>query len=115
MRIDPNVPRKGSILNERLYLRSDNFSEFPLFSLFELDITDLCNRYCEFCPRINKELFPNRGEFMSMKLYAKLLRELNELEYNGILAYSGFSEPLLHPKIYEMISASRMNCPKARI
>lgn len=115
MWIDPNVPRKGYILKERIHSGLHQSDDFPLFSLFELDITDLCNRFCEFCPRVNREAFPNKGEFMSMELYRRLMEELSELGYSGIIAYSGFSEPLLCREINEMVSIARASCPKSRI
>ncbi|MBI5402024.1 MAG: SPASM domain-containing protein [Ignavibacteriae bacterium] len=88
---------------------------FPLFSLFEINITGMCNRFCEFCPRSDKNVFPNKSEYMSLKLYEKVIKELNELAYDGIIAFSGFSEPLFHKDIYEIISLARKSCAKSRI
>lgn len=115
MQIDPNVPRKKSLLEKGLESRSSRGDGFPLFSLFELDITDLCNRSCEFCPRANRKEFPNRGNFMPAELQGKLMTELGSLKYDGIIAYSGFSEPLLHKDLNEMIATARRCCPMARI
>lgn len=114
MRLDPNINRKGSIIKENITSDLHKHNEFPLFSLFEVNITGMCNRTCVFCPRINRDLFPNKNEYMSMELYRKLMAELQSLKYDGIIAYSGFSEPLFHKDINDMISTARDRCPQAR-
>jgi hypothetical protein len=43
------------------------------------------------------------------------MAELGELEYSGIIGLSGFSEPMLHKQLDQLISISRVACPRARI
>ena len=43
------------------------------------------------------------------------MKELEELAYDGIIAFSGFSEPLFHKDIYELISLAHKSCTKSRI
>ena len=43
-----NLIRKSSYIDEVTFL--DNI---PLFSWIDINITELCNRKCVFCPRIN--------------------------------------------------------------
>lgn len=115
MWIDPNIKRKGSIVKEHILAEHHKGDAFPLFSLFEINITGMCNRFCEFCPRSNKKKFPNKNEYISMELYKKITDELRKLEYDGIIAFSGFSEPLFHKEIYKIISIARKSCNKSRI
>lgn len=115
MWVDPNIRRKGSIVKENILVEHHKSDAFPLFSLFEINITGMCNRYCEFCPRSDKNVFPNKNEYMSLNLYEKIMKELEELMYDGIIAFSGFSEPLFHKDIYEFISLARKSCTKSRI
>jgi radical SAM protein with 4Fe4S-binding SPASM domain len=50
-----------------------------------------------------------------MELYKKMMRELNDLSYDGIIAYSGFSEPLFHKDLNELISIARESCSESRL
>lgn len=115
MWIDPNVDRKGSIIKDNILSGHNKDDHSPAFSLFELNITGFCNRYCKFCPRSDKKTYPNRKEFISDELYSKIINELGAMGYNSIIAYSGFSEPLFHKKIEDMIQSARQSCPEARI
>ncbi len=115
MWIDPNVARKGSIVKEHIAAGHHKNDAFPLFSLFEINISGMCNRFCEFCPRANPRIYPNKNEYISNALYKKIISELKGLDYDGIIAYSGFSEPLFHKQINELLSAARESCPGSRL
>lgn len=115
MWVDPNIRRKGSIVKENALAEHHKNDVFPLFSLFEINITGMCNRYCEFCPRSDRSVFPSKNEYISIGLYKKIMKELEELAYDGIIAFSGFSEPLFHKDIYELISLAHKSCTKSRI
>lgn len=67
--------------------------------------TDLCNRQCFFCPRVDPNLYPNRNDHMSVELATKLATELDERNYQGLVSFSGYGEPLLNPNIGELIKA----------
>ena len=49
-----NLIRKSSYIDEVTFLENT-----PLFSWIDINITELCNRKCVFCPRINPEIYPN--------------------------------------------------------
>lgn len=115
MWVDPNIKRKGSIVKDNALAEHHKNDVFPLFSLFEVNITGMCNRFCEFCPRSDRSVFPSKNEYISIGLYKKIMKEFEELAYDGIIAFSGFSEPLFHKDIYELISLARKSCTKSRI
>ncbi len=77
----------------------------PLFSWIDINITELCNRKCEFCPRIDDVIYPNQNLNMDIKLAQKISNELKNLKYKGVVVFSGYSEPTLHPNLIEIISA----------
>jgi len=77
----------------------------PLFSWVDINITELCNRTCVFCPRVDEALYPNQNLNMSIKLTDKIASELAELNYSGAIILSGFGEPTLHPEIYGIVSS----------
>ena len=77
----------------------------PLFSWVDLNITELCNRTCVFCPRADEDLYPNQNLNMSMDLAEKMSSELANLNYTGAIILCGFGEPTLHPDVLKLISA----------
>jgi radical SAM protein with 4Fe4S-binding SPASM domain len=83
-------------------------------SVVEISNSGMCNRKCSFCPRSDPD-YPDINEFISNNLHTKIFSELSELNYKGMIIYSGFVEPLLHKKIYENISEARRLLPEAQI
>jgi radical SAM protein with 4Fe4S-binding SPASM domain len=114
MNVDPNLRRKDLLMHRHLELPEYESVEFPLFSQIELSITGLCNRTCEFCPRVDPEVYPNVNENMKIELHAKIVEELGRYQYAGLIGYSGFSEPFLHKQLHVMLAQGRAACPKAR-
>jgi len=58
---DPNIKRKREVLNTHLEAHHEQL-DCPPLSLVEFNLTGLCNRTCEFCPRVDPEVFPNVDE-----------------------------------------------------
>ena len=113
--IDPNIKRKSDIIQNSLQFYKDK--KIPLFSLVEISDSGTCNRSCSFCPRSDKNWikeFDNK-EFIKPQLHESIVSQLRELEYNGIVVYSGFNEPLLNKNIYKNISQTRSYLPNAKI
>ncbi len=77
----------------------------PLFSWIDVNLTELCNRRCVFCPRVDESFYPNQPLHMSLSLAEKMALELRQLKYEGAVVLSGFGEPLLHPDILEIVKS----------
>lgn len=75
----------------------------PLWSWLELSLTELCNRACVFCPRVDADLYPNQALHMPMSLVEKIDAELDRLGYVGTVVLCGYGEPLLHPDIVDVV------------
>lgn len=75
----------------------------PLFSWLDLNPTELCNRTCIFCPRADADAYPNQKLFMSLDLAGRIAAELRALDYQGVIVFSGYGEPLLHTRFTELI------------
>jgi radical SAM protein with 4Fe4S-binding SPASM domain len=73
----------------------------------EINITDLCNRKCEFCPRVDPDVYPNRNVFISLELIEKIAGELKDLSYQSKISFSGFGEPLLNKEFLKIIAIFR--------
>ncbi len=112
---DPNIPRKGQVLNDHLDQSPDDRTAPPLFSLVEFNLSGLCNRTCVFCPRSDPKVFPNINEHIPVALYEKILSDLSTVDYDGMILFSAFSEPLLSKNIETLIGISKRHCPKIRV
>ena len=78
----------------------------------ELNPTELCNRRCSFCPRVDPQVYPNRPLHMAVATAAKVADDLHEADFGGDIHVTGFGEPLLHPDLPSLIRTlrSRLNC-----
>ena len=95
-----NLLRKSSYIDD-VHFKDD----IPIFSWVDINITELCNRKCIFCPRIDPEIYPNLNLNMDVKLAKKIGEELGDLNYKGVVVFSGYSEPTLCPHFHEIIKA----------
>ncbi len=79
-----------------------------------LELTNHCNARCVFCVAGNPDIIPHNLEkkgFMSEKLFHKIVKDLSENVYDPFIhpkldgelcvRFTGFGEPLLHPKFLE--------------
>jgi radical SAM protein with 4Fe4S-binding SPASM domain len=109
---DKNIPRKEKIVKNKIqFIKGTNT---PLMSVVEISNSGLCNRKCSFCPRSDPN-YPDINEFISQKLHSKIFKELSDLNYEGMIIYSGYVEPLLDKKIYSSIKEAREYLPNAQI
>jgi len=93
-----NLARKSHYIDKVQLLHGD-----PLFSWIDINLTELCNRVCEFCPRADKAKYPNQSLHISYELIKKISQELHQLKYQGAIVFAGFGEPMLHPEIIELL------------
>jgi radical SAM protein with 4Fe4S-binding SPASM domain len=80
------------------YQKADEYSErhgFPLFSIFEVNISPYCTRRCSFCPRGHGYI--DSGRPLSLDSAIKMTGELSEIKFSGLLVISGLCEPMTHP------------------
>ena len=112
--LDSNIKFKNQTVTERMQLFNHKNKEFPLPTEIEISESGTCNRKCSFCPR-SADGFEDIKEFISKELVNKIANELRELDYRGVIRFSGFVEPLLDKKIFEHIHTFKKICPKTRI
>lgn len=67
--------------------------------------TELCNRKCSFCPRVDPNIYPNRNLEISLDIINVLYDQLNYIDYQNEIFITGFGEPLLHSKLVDVCSA----------
>ena len=109
---DDNIYRKDDIIKNNLqYLEGTNI---PLPSDIEISDSGTCNRKCSFCPRSDPD-YKDIKKFITSKLHEKICRQLSEVNYKGILSYSGFNEPMLNKNIYKNLKQAKNFLPLAKI
>jgi len=88
--IKQNIKRKISKINDvKIY------NGFPLFSFVELNVNELCNRTCVFCPRVDPKTYPNQNLHMDIELASEISKQLLEVSFDGIVNISGTGEATL--------------------
>lgn len=106
---DPLIKRKNKISS-----KVQMFCDIPLPSVIEISDSGTCNRSCSFCPRSSKE-YKDLKTFINPSLIQKLANELSEVNYEGLILFSGFVEPLLNKSLYKHIEVIRSKNPNCRI
>ena len=112
--LDPNISDKKKTVQNRIQLYEYNGKNFPLPTEIEISESGTCNRKCSFCPRSAPD-FEDKKEFISEDLIIKVAKELNNLNYSGVIRFSGFVEPMLDKNIYNHIKNFKFFLPKCRI
>lgn len=69
----------------------------------ELNIIELCNRRCVFCPRNDPTVYYNRDLKMSIDTAHNIGKKLKNISYKYRIGFSGFGEPILHPNIIDIL------------
>jgi len=93
-----NIERKQPSINEVVM-----YDGFPLFSFIELNINEICNRKCVFCPRADPKTYPNQNIHMSLETAEVIANGLEKLNFTGIVNISGTGEPLLTPYVADIV------------
>lgn len=93
-----NIERKKRKIDEVFYK-----DEIPLFSFVELNINETCNRSCKFCPRSDPKIYPNQNLHMGPDVFEELSRQLQEIDFKGIINISGTGEPLMTKHVNDIV------------
>ena len=111
--IDSTTKRKNQIASSRLSIRNGVL----VFSIIEISVVAACNRRCPFCPVSSGDYYKKLGlsGVMKEELYNKLLNDLSDVDYSGMVLFSGESEPLLHKRLDRLIKSTKDKLPKCRI
>lgn len=99
--IEASLERVGHLVDDNLQLMPDGM---PLFNWVEVSPIEACNRKCVFCPKSDRERFPNQPLSMHHSLVNKMALELHRLDYKGTVVLAGYGEPMLHRDIYDIVA-----------
>ena len=112
--LDPNIEFKKHTVENKIQFYEYKNKRYPLPTEIEISESGICNRKCSFCPRSDPN-YNHVNEFITNELHNKLCNELSELNYQGVIRYSGFVEPMLDKNIYNLIKNAKTFLPKSRI
>ena len=93
--------------NEHFKNISEKNSALDSLVVIEINLTELCNRKCVFCPRVDPKIFPNRNLHMNLELSEKIASNLKKINYKGRLSFSGFGEPFLTKNFFDHLKTYR--------
>jgi radical SAM protein with 4Fe4S-binding SPASM domain len=98
---------------EEAHLARIRNSQDPMASLIsvEVNVTELCNRVCAFCPRVDPNIYPNRNLSMALDIARKVAEDLASMNYGGRISFSGYGEPLLNKQFCEHLRIFRSALP----
>lgn len=77
----------------------------------ELNVTEICNRTCSFCPRGNPQLYSNTKSYMDIELVDLLSKQLADFKYSNRVSLVGFGEPLLYKNLTQALTIIHTNLP----
>ena len=89
---------------KRLFKNSMNMVEIEVFSY--------CNRRCWFCPNAQIDR-RSTNNYMDPELYTGIMRQLAEVDYDEIISFSRYNEPLADRVILDRLKEARTAVPKA--
>jgi radical SAM protein with 4Fe4S-binding SPASM domain len=86
------------------------------FEEIELEINTSCNRRCPYCPNsiFDRGLIENE-KLMSIEVFQKVVNELSDIGYDGIISPHRYGEPLLDKRLPDLIRYTKDHLPDARI
>ena len=87
-------------------IHTDHLSVFRGLKAIEINPTELCNRTCHFCPRVDPDVYANRNLHMSVETMQALVDDLVQHKYVGQITFSGMGEPLLNRDILKLIETA---------
>lgn len=84
----------------------------PLFQALEVEISSPCNLRCRTCP--NKDHERPRAE-LPMEVLSSMVAELAEMNYQGAFSPHFYNEPLMDPRLVDILTMVRAGLPGVTI
>ena len=109
---DTNIQTKSKAISE--YLKTHELDVYSALNTVIVNISELCNRKCSFCPRGYGYTCPSHlPKLMDISVVDKLVEQLGS-RFQGTFSLSGFGEPTLHPGLQEIIYKLK-ECDNAKV
>jgi radical SAM protein with 4Fe4S-binding SPASM domain len=85
-----------------------------LFKAILIETRNICNRHCWFCKFGQERQDPDIEE-IEWATIRQILANLKDLDYNGRISWHGINEPLMDPRIFDIVVETRAACPESFI
>ena len=82
-----------------------------LFTHVQIETISKCNGRCSFCP-VSAQIDPRNLEYMKEELFFKIVNELKQINFKGVLSFFGNNEALLDKRIIDWIEKARDMLPE---
>lgn len=79
-----------------------------------IETSSYCNRRCIFCPNSDGSRL-SAHRMMPQEMFVSIIGELAEIEYDRVILFHLYNEPLANPAIYQQIALARQRLPNARL
>ena len=87
-----------------------------MFKTIEFETTSYCNRKCEYCPNVDFERFGDKENFfMREEVFEKLISQLKDMNFSGLISPHLYGEPLSDPRMLEWSKFIKLNLPNSRL
>lgn len=77
-----------------------------------IETTNFCNARCVMCP--HKTMKRKKGT-MSWETFTKIIDELKEIDFKGMIHLANIGEPLLDPLLFKRIKYTKSNLPNSHV
>ncbi len=89
------------------------YGDPEIFNYVNIELNRNCNRRCNYCPK--NEYAKVMDSKISFKLFKKIIKELEEINYSEKICFTGYYEPLMTKNIVKFISYTRKKLPDSKI
>ena len=79
-----------------------------MFKKIYIEITNICNLKCEFCPETSR-----KKEFISIEKFEEVIKKIHK--HTNLVCLHVKGEPLLHPKLEDILKVLERYNVKANI
>ena len=76
--------------------------------ILELNISNICNLKCCYCPQAYGYQIPHKANFMDIKIVNEICKQLKSFNFNGYICIAGHGEPTLHKDIIAILQ--KLSC-----
>lgn len=106
---------ENNILEDYRYLGKDiKDNIFKYTNRISIELSNLCNysKIHKKCP-LNKN--NDEKKILSLNTIKKIIDELSENDFSGVIAFHTYNEPLIDPRLFYIIDLIKSKCKKSKI
>ncbi len=91
-----------------------HYGRHDMFNYVAMGISRKCTRRCSYCPVSRFPEFGSNQE-MTLKTYRKIMFDLSRMNFNGVITFGFYDEPLVHAKFINFLKITSRILPKVKV